>query len=545
MSIDKHLNQEYSGGIPLNVGDRFYSQDMGRDFNYLQDRMGEIGKDIIGELPFIVSGGVVSKGGSADEMNITPCVGYAKHSVTIPDTFAALPPSTTTADIETIRVKSTQQTNLDISGATLDGSTLNYVKLRYDDADGNTRARAKKAGSYNYEQTPSFTIVVDTVAPTDYDIVLLGFKWDGVLANVLEVVTGYRSPELMDLLAIKSRQVENDIINGGMNIWQEGTGFAAIATGVYTAEGFPYTKVGAMIHTVSRDTDVPGVSPYDVNYSLKIDCTTVDAAIAAGDFCTIGQKIEGYNFKKYVGGYGTLSFWVKGTKTGVHCVSFRNSVADRSYVAEFSINATATWEYKTITIPLDYSGGTWDYVNGIGLEISWALAVGSTFQTTPGTWQTGDYLGTADQVNACDNTANDFFITKPKFELGQVATPFVNPPISKVIERCQRHFEKSYSIETVAGTSTATGLNTFRLTNLNNSDSTMRTDRSFKVSKRVNPTVLTYSQTGTLNRVDVATGEVVSTVDRIGEQSFAVEAAMGGAATSKFMNYHWTADARL
>ena len=54
MSIDKHLNQEYSGGIPLNVGDRFYSQDMGRDFNYLQDRMGEIGKDIIGALHLIV-----------------------------------------------------------------------------------------------------------------------------------------------------------------------------------------------------------------------------------------------------------------------------------------------------------------------------------------------------------------------------------------------------------------------------------------------------------------------------------------------------------
>ena len=502
MSVDKHFNQEYSGGIPLNVGDRYYSQDVGRDFNYLQDRLGEIGKDLVGDQPFIVSGGVVTKGGSADEMNITPCVGYAKYSITIPDSFAALPPSTTTADIETIRVESTQQTNLDISTATLDGTTLNYVKLRYDDADGNSRTRAKKAGSYNYEQTPSFTIVVDTVAPTDYDIVLMGFKWDGVLANVLQNLIEYRSPELLDLLAIKSKQTQTDIINGGFNVWQRGTSFATIATGVYSADRFVYSKVGLMVHTITRETDVPGTTPFGTNYSLKVDCTTIDASIDAGDFCTVGQKIEGYNFKKYVGGYGTLSFWVKGTKTGVHCVSFRNSVADRSYVAEYVINTTATWEFKTITIPLDYSGGTWDYINGIGLEISWALAVGSTFQTTPDAWQTGDYLGISDQVNACDNTANLFFLAKIKFELGQVATPFVNPVHEQEVGRCMRYYEPI--------------LITNHGVPLTDEDSGVRANIiKYEVEKRAIPTISVPTQnvgTCTVNNVTIKSAKFGTTV---------------------------------
>ncbi len=301
--IAKHFNQEYDAGdgFPKNVGDRYYSQDMGRDYHYLLDRMGLIAQDIIGERPLIVSGGVVSKGGSADEINITACVGYVEFEVDVPNSFASLPPSVSQEDIEMKRVVSTQQTNLDISAtATLDGATTNYVKLNYIEADGASRNRAKRAGSYAYDQSPSFAIVVDTVSPTDKDIVLLAFTWDGVLANVLEPIGGQRSPEILDLLATKSKFPENDIINGGFNFWQRGTTFSPITDGEYSADRFIYGKVGTMVHDIDRDTDVPGSTPFDTNYSILIDCTTADAAIAAGAFCTIGQRIEGYNFKKYV-----------------------------------------------------------------------------------------------------------------------------------------------------------------------------------------------------------------------------------------------------
>lgn len=204
------------------------------------------------------------------------------------------------------------------------------------------------------------------------------------------------------------------IVNGDFNIWQQGTSFVAIASGDYSTDRFVYQKVGTMVHTISRDTDVPTVvqSGHNSNHSAKIDCTTADAAIAAGDYAIFGQRIEGYNFQSLVSKTFYYLFWVKATKTGIYCVSFRNDGNDRSYVAEYTINSASTWERKVITIPFDFSGGTWDYINGIGLRVNWALAAGATFRTTANAWQNGNFLATANQVNACDSTANDFYISQ-------------------------------------------------------------------------------------------------------------------------------------
>lgn len=248
---------------------------------------------------------------------------------------------------------------------------------------------------------------------------------------------------------VNSRAGINDIINGHFAIWQRGTSFAAAASGIYTADRFRYSKSGAMVHTVSRDSDVPGMSPYDVNYSLKLDCTTIDSSIAAAEYCGIFHLIEGFNFKKYAGNYGTISFWVKSTKTGTYCIALRSSGQDRSYVAEYTINSPNIWELKTITIRFDYAGGTWNYTTGIGLNIYWSLAAGTGWHTTAGTWQTGNYLATANQVNACDSTDNDFQLAKVKFEPGQVATPFVSPDFATELMRCLRYtfsLEQSLSV---------------------------------------------------------------------------------------------------
>ena len=187
------------------------------------------------------------------------------------------------------------------------------------------------------------------------------------------------------------------------------------------------------------------------------DITTADTSIAAGDLTATGYRIEGYDYAQLAGGNATLSFWVKGTKTGIHCVAFQNSAGNRSYVAEYTINTTATWEKKTITVPLTETGGTWDYTNGIGLAIVWTLASGTTFQTTKDTWQTGNYVATSNQVNACDNVANDFRITQVQLEKGDTATPFEYRHFEEEIALCQRYYEKSYNIDVAPGTTTVTG----------------------------------------------------------------------------------------
>ena len=175
MSILKHLNWKWLTTVPYALGDRYYTQDLVRDFRFLQDMVGTLAYDTFGQtIPRKVSGGVVTKG-AGDTLNITLGRGWVAHSVEIPDTFASIPPSKMSADITGVPVAWGAQTNLALPLATLNGVAVNYVKVRYLESDGNTRDRAKTTGTYSYESVPSYQFVVDTVAPTIYDLVLTTF----------------------------------------------------------------------------------------------------------------------------------------------------------------------------------------------------------------------------------------------------------------------------------------------------------------------------------------------------------------------------------
>jgi len=50
------------------------------------------------------------------------------------------------------------------------------------------------------------------------------------------------------------------------------------------------------------------------------------------------------------------------------------------------------------------------------------LFCGSTFQTTAGAWQTGNFSATSSQVNCLDTIGNIFAITGVQLEAGGVAT---------------------------------------------------------------------------------------------------------------------------
>jgi len=195
MTISKFHNQQYSGNVPLRVGDRYFSQDRILDFRYLQDRMGIIYEDVIGQLPILLSGGVVTQGAGLS-LDITAGYGYAKHSVEIPNSFASTPPTKSSADIEGLRI--TWGTQNDINAASSncsvytvvdDGATVQYVKMRFLETDGNTRTRAKAAGSYAYEVEPDFDLQVDDVAPTDYDILLATFTSAGGVYTITASTT--------------------------------------------------------------------------------------------------------------------------------------------------------------------------------------------------------------------------------------------------------------------------------------------------------------------------------------------------------------------
>lgn len=218
----------------------------------------------------------------------------------------------------------------------------------------------------------------------------------------------------------------NYFMNGDMRISQRATSFAAIADSTYSLDRIRYFKSGAMVHTVTQDTDVPTLAQagYLFQNSIRFNLTTPDTSIAATDRCEFNQAIEGFNFANIAQKVFTLSFWVKATLAGTYCAAFANSGTDRSYVAEYVINSANTWEHKQITVSASPSAGTWNYSNGLGLYVRFVLAAGSNFNTTAGAWQTGNFISTSNQVNGVNTGATDFRITGVMVNEGAVAHPF-------------------------------------------------------------------------------------------------------------------------
>jgi hypothetical protein len=236
-----------------------------------------------------------------------------------------------------------------------------------------------------------------------------------------------------------SSGLKNKIINGKMDFAQRGTSFVSPANGAYTLDRFYWGNLSSAAATISQQSDVP--SSNEFQNSLRVAITTADTSIAAGDFAGMLQSIEGFNVRDLIGRTFTLSFWVRSSKTGTHCISLLNDGPNRTYVAEYTINAANTWEFKTITVSGGLiTAGTWNWTTGRGLIVAWALAAGTTYQTTAGAWQTGAFYATANQVNCLDSNTNIFAITGVQLELGSTATPFEHRLIGAELALCQRYY---------------------------------------------------------------------------------------------------------
>jgi hypothetical protein len=253
----------------------------------------------------------------------------------------------------------------------------------------------------------------------------------------------------------------NLVINGDMQIAQRSTSVSSITTSnYYTVDRFQTVISSLGTWTQSQSTDVP--SGYGFVRSLKMDCTTADASPSAGDFLYIRQMIEGQNLQYLKKGTAnavslTVSFWVKSTKTGTFIVQLYDNDNNRSVSKSYTVIASNTWEFETITFPADTTGA-FDNDNADSFQLRFWLGAGTTFTsgTLNTTWESNTNANLAvGQVNIADNTANDFLITGVQLEAGTSATDFEFLPIDVDLARCQRYFQ---SIGGVSDASIASGM---------------------------------------------------------------------------------------
>lgn len=300
---------------------------------------------------------------------------------------------------------------------------------------------------YQTSSTGSVIVPVGTTAQRDvppltgyfrYNITINSFEgYNG--SNWLPFLMG---PGLTGAVSLNGGQfagTRNKIINGKMEITQRGNSFSfGPGTSGFGADRWAVSNGTSGTVGSSLLSTVPPSGEF--LQSLGLTPTIADVGIAAGEYFQVYQRIEGFNIKDLIGRTFTVSFWVRSSKTGIHCMALNND-GDRSLIKEYTVNVANVWEYKSIPILNGLiTAGTWNYTNGRGLTLAFALAAGTTYQTTPDTWNVGGFIATASQVNCLDNIANTFCLTGVQLEVGTVATPFEHRLYGLELAMCQRYY---------------------------------------------------------------------------------------------------------
>lgn len=218
--------------------------------------------------------------------------------------------------------------------------------------------------------------------------------WEGYAGSVVRfwiVGTGRSSATLVDVR--RNRLVDHD-----MRVSQENGTTSGTTNGYYPVDQWAQFRVtSAGVLTVAQ---VASVTPAGSPNRLRATVTTADASLAAGEYWTISQNLEGSNVADFkygaAGAFNSvLRFGFKGP-AGTYAVHLGNSAANRSYVALFTITAPQanTDTVQTISIAGDVTG-TWLTADGvIGITLDIVLAAGTTFQGALG-WQAGNILATS------------------------------------------------------------------------------------------------------------------------------------------------------
>ena len=299
---------------------------------------------------------------------------------------------------------------------------------------------------------------------------------------------------------------KNLIINGDMRICQR-YGFNNPQT--VTNQNDYYLDRFVLRENTGGAFQVRQSSPgYPFESAMQINVTTADTSISSSEYARIQYYVEGNDARAIDWGKSdskdhlTLSFWVKSNAPGDYHVSIENS--NNNYypimVKKYRIERSDEWQKVVVTFPptkvYNFHRGT-----GIGLRITWSLAIGSSYNTaTENSWFTSPYrMSTTAQRNFMDVVGNNFYLTGVQLEKGRNATEFEHRPYGEELALCQRYFQgwnatsstlraetgiKVYDFE---GNSSANQTTTIGTGSAVDSDDA-RIEFSFPVSMRTKPT---------------------------------------------------------
>ena len=238
------------------------------------------------------------------------------------------------------------------------------------------------------------------------------------------------------------------IHNGAMKVAQRGSQNNGTGLSGTACDRFRLAMSGGAAVTTTQDANVPNLSNGFRN-SLKVDCTTADTSVAAGDYVILYQRIEGQDLQHLL--YGTTShkkvtaqFWVKSPKTGTHVVELYHLDAGYFNSQQYTISSADTWEKKTVTF-VGYPTSSFDNDANGSLQLAWWLLGGSTYSGgthNSNTWHNTQANRAVGQVNVLDNTANNFYLTGVQMEVSDSASDFEHRSFAEELSLCKRYYEE-------------------------------------------------------------------------------------------------------
>ena len=204
--------------------------------------------------------------------------------------------------------------------------------------------------------------------------------------------------------------------------------------------------IDQMQFTMSQSTDAPS----GFRKSLKFDVTTAETGGTGSDeyaglrYITESQDVAHLLYGTSGAKTITLSFHVKSYQTGAYALNLYMGDSARVYTTTYTINQSATWEKKTLTIVGDTGGSEINVDNGHGLYINWFFASGSTYNSSSAnTNQWADFTNAGwaygQSVDLLNSTDNYFQLAGVQLEVGDTATSFEHRSFGEELLRCQRY----------------------------------------------------------------------------------------------------------
>jgi len=299
---------------------------------------------------------------------------------------------------------------------------------------------------------------------------------------------------------------KNIFINGDMGVAQRGTQTGVTGSQYLACDRWQMNMVDAGTWSYSQDTDVPAGQGF--THSLKMDCTTADAAVASGSYMRLQYRPESQDLKQL--GWGTsnaqplvMSFWIKfDNLTGDFCtdvLSLTNS-NNRTVSQKFTYGSAGVWQKCVFTIPADTGGNILEVDNNGQTYFQWFFQAGSdlTSGTLNTDWATRVNANRAagQTLQAGSNTSNNIYLTGCQLELGSTATDFEYRSYGEELALCQRYWQQSYLSGVSAGTNTTSGSLYVPGSVGGASTSYIAGTNNLVVQMRANPTLVSYDMPG-------------------------------------------------